>query len=640
VDAERIVVSPCTISRLMAIRVVAPLLAALTLGGCAVTIDRPADQSTSITTSVPVRIGLPFAYVADSFKARLNEADITEQFTVDTAQKLATATLTLQPGTYRLDARACWAFNILFVMQPPWPTSGCPTATSAFQVVQPRLVLSPAQVTTTVGATTSVSLHADPAPMAPLVVALTPPSVVSSPSTVTIPAGSTANVTINLQGTSPGTGAFGATANGWLGATSQVQVSPQLTSLSPTSGPPGTLLTLQGKGFVGATQVHFGTQATISASPSANGTLIQLPVPATLSPGTPLVTVVSNLQASTGINFTVTPPPPVDPVLFRATDERVEVIRFTPAAVFANSSFTLLSSLPVTPSPGTLAVGLALKGMQLARTSANDLQLFNIGGTAATPTLTLAAGTTTATGLSGSGTATAFMPTFLVRATDTGIETISLTGTPLSKLGSINGGSSTHGVALLVDSASQRAWRSMDTGLEVYDLSNPAAPNRVANVVTNMSTSTTGTAMDWVTPGARLVRATNVGIDVVNTSTLPPTRLGFNNTGGASSMGVGMAVTGTRAVRATSFGIEVWDISTPASPRQCSFRSGDLSGTGVDVQVIGTVAIRATNISIEAYDISDMSCPTPASGTIIPAPVPFRTLLDQSSTGVALLQKK
>lgn len=609
----------------------------LTLGGCAVTVKYPVDQSVSTTASVPVEIGLPFAYVANSFRATLNEADITARFTLNNGQTPASAMLDLPPGSYRLDATACWRFNILFVIPAPWPTSGCPTATAAFKVVQPRLVLDPAQVVTTVGTSATISLRADPAPSTALTVTLTPPSVVGSATTATIPAGTAANVSLALQGSAPGTGTLSASASGWLPASAQVQVSPRLSALSPTNAPVGTPLTLRGAGFMGTTQVRFGTQATVTVSPTANGTVIQIPLPASLSQGVIPVTVVSNAQTSNSIDVTVTPPPPADPVLFRATDQSIEIIRFTLAPVFADSQFSWLDALPVTASPGNLSVGLARQGAQLIRASASDLQVFSIGGTAATPTLTLATATDASTGLTGTGTAAAFLPNSLVRGTNVGIEAISLTGSPLLKLGGLAGGSSTHGVALLIDAARLRAWRSMDMGLEAYDLSNPVSPTRAANVIVNMSGSTTGTAMDWVIPGSRLVRATNVGIDIVDTATLPPTRVGFKNTGGASATGVGVAVTGTRVVRATSFGIEVWDISTPSAPRQCSHQMGDLSATGVDVKVIGTVAIRATDESIEAYDIADLSCPAVPSGTVIPAPVKFRDRLDSSSTGVALV---
>jgi hypothetical protein len=226
----------------------------------------------------------------------------------------------------------------------------------------------------------------------------------------------------------------------------------------------------------------------------------------------------------------------------------------------------------------------------------------------------------------------------LLRGTTAGVEALAPSGNPIAKLGATNGGLSAIGVALLSDAASKKVWRSTDLGLEVWNLAVPATPTRLPGNVTNITGSATGTAMTWVTPGARLVRATSLGIDIVDTTTAPPTLLGSKNTGGGSSVGVAVVLAAGRVVRATSSGIEVWDISVPSAPRQCSLRNNDLSGTGVGVVVVGTVAIRATNLSIEAYDISDTSCPATPSGTIIPAPVVLRTGLGLSATGVALVR--
>ena len=113
-----------------------------------------------------------------------------------------------------------------------------------------------------------------------------------------------------------------------------------------------------------------------------------------------------------------------------------------------------------------------------------------------------------------------------------------------------------------------------------------------------------------------------------------PARLGFSNTGGASTAGVAVAVAGTRAGRATDFGVEVYELGTPAAPVRCASRNAGLSSTGVGVAIRGTIAFRATNTGIEAYDISDTSCPTPPA--TLPAPVVLQTGLSASASGVAL----
>ena len=101
---------------------------------------------------------------------------------------------------------------------------------------------------------------------------------------------------------------------------------------------------------------------------------------------------------------------------------------------------------------------------------------------------------------------------------------------------------------------------------------------------------------------------------------------------------------GTRVVRATNAGLEVYDASAPAKPVRCAFNNtGGASATGVSVATVvlagSTLAFRATNVGIEAYDITaaTTSCPTPASGTLIPAGVQLQTVLGTSATGVAVV---
>ncbi len=159
-----------------------------------------------------------------------------------------------------------------------------------------------------------------------------------------------------------------------------------------------------------------------------------------------------------------------------------------------------------------------------------------------------------------------------------------------------------------------------------------------------MTASSTGTALAWLSVGTRLVRATNLGIDVIGVTGAAPSRLGFNNTGGVSSTGVGVGVVGTRVVRATHAGVEVYEAKAPAKPVRCAFNNtGGASATGVGVAAVvlagSTIAFRATHVGIEAYDISAAmtSCPTPASGALIPAGVQLQTGLGTSATGVAVV---
>src|SRR6059036_376505 len=111
-------------------------LSILFLSGCNVVIQSPADQSTLTPPAVAVNIGLPGLYQAGTFSARLNEADITSQFTVNARSGSAAAGLNLTPGSYMLDVTACWGPSIIFVQAPPWPLNGCSSARASFAVVQ------------------------------------------------------------------------------------------------------------------------------------------------------------------------------------------------------------------------------------------------------------------------------------------------------------------------------------------------------------------------------------------------------------------------------------------------------------------------------------------------------------------------
>ncbi len=618
-------------------------LSILFLSGCNVVIQAPADQSTLTPPAVAVNIGLPGLYRAGTFSARLNEADITSQFTVNAQGTTAVAGLTLNPGSYMLDVSACWGLNIVFVQAPPWPLNGCSSSRASFAVVQPRLALGPSGLALAASQSGTATVQAIPAPSAALAIVLSasPPSTLGAPNAATVPASSAAPVNIPVQGVAPGSAVISASAPGYTSASLNVSVRPLITQLSPASGPPGTALAVTGAGFVAPVSVRFGTTA-VAVTP-ASATSLSVTVPQGLVAGATPITVVSNAEASAPANFSVTSPAPMnETALFRATNDRVEIIQFTLNSPFGSSTLQLLGSVATPLSPGVLSVGLCRDATRLAWAGAANVQVFAIGGSATAPTLTLAAATPLPSALTGVGTACAFLPAALVRGTDLGLD--NLNPATAARLGGFNGAGSSTGVALAA--ASPRVWRSHSTGLEEYGMSVPATPSLTANVVTNMTGSSTGTALAWLTVGTTLVRATNLGIDVISVGGAAPTRLGFNNSGGASATGVGVGVVGTRVVRATNAGIEVYSASAPAKPLRCAFNNtGGASATGVSVATVvlagSTLAFRATHVGIEAYDISAAmtACPTPASGTLIPAGVQLQTGLGTSATGVAVVAR-
>src|SRR5258706_37188 len=430
----------------------------------------PADQSTLTTSAVAVNIALPGLYRTGTFSARLNEADVTSQFTVNAQGGSAVAGLTLAPGPYVLDVAACWGPDIVFVQAPPWPLNGCSSSRASFAVVQPSLALGPSGLALAVSQSGTATVQAIPAPSAALTIVLSasPASALGAPNTAIVPANSAAPVNIPVQGVGPGSAAISASATGYTSGSLNVSVRPLITQLSPASGSPGTAITVTGAGFVAPVTVRFGTTA-VPAAP-VSGTQLSVTIPQGLVAGATPNTGTSHSPAS---------------------------------APFGSSTLQLLGSVPTPPSPGVLAVGLCRDGTRLAWAGAANLQVFSIGGTATAPTLTLAAATSLPSTLTGVGTACAFLPAALVRGTDLCLD--NLNPATVARLGGFNGAGSSTGVAL--PAASPRVCRSHPPRPEEYTISVPAAPNRTASVVTNMTGSGTGTALAWLSAGTRMVRA-------------------------------------------------------------------------------------------------------------------------------------
>src|SRR6266849_574757 len=234
-------------------------LSILFLSGCNVVIQAPADLATVTAPAVAVNIGLPGLYQAGTFSARLNEADITSQFTVNTQSGSAAAGLTLTPGSYMLDVSACWGLNTGFAQAPPWPLNGCSSSRASFAVVQPSLVLGPSGLALPVSQSGTATVQAIPAPGAALAIVLSasPASILLAPSAATVPANSAAPVNIPVQGVGPGSAAISASATGYTSASLNVSVRPLITQLSPAGGPPGTAVAVTGAGFVAPVSVRF-----------------------------------------------------------------------------------------------------------------------------------------------------------------------------------------------------------------------------------------------------------------------------------------------------------------------------------------------------------------------------------------------
>ena len=103
------------------------------------------------------------------------------------------------------------------------------------------------------------------------------------------------------------TGPFQITTTGGVAASATFTVIPTISSFSPTSGPVGTVITLLGSGFVGATSATIGTETTATGTPtilSANELLTSVDANATTGS---ILVMASGLNASSETQmFTVT----------------------------------------------------------------------------------------------------------------------------------------------------------------------------------------------------------------------------------------------------------------------------------------------------------------------------------------------
>jgi hypothetical protein len=173
--------------------------------------------------------------------------------------------------------------------------------------------------------------------------------------------------------------------------------------------------------------------------------------------------------------------------------------------------------------------------------------------------------------------------------------------------------------------------RAHANGIDVFDISNPAAPSLAGKVV-NAGISTTGVGVKMA-GASRAVRAYSSGLDQYDlTNPAAPTRTGAGplNVGlSTSRASVALFANNTRAVRSTSSGIEVFDITS--NPVRLGLAAGDPSATGTDV-VIATSghAVRTSDEKVEVFDVTT----TPTSPTLLGS-----VSVTSATTGVCIVNR-
>jgi len=189
------------------------------------------------------------------------------------------------------------------------------------------------------------------------------------------------------------------------GSTSNFNVIPTVTAISPTSGSPGTTVTLTGTGFTGAQIVNFGT------GPAANfyvNSANQLQAVVPLGSSTGPITVTTN---TAGVQLTATSPTftysgggVAAPVLTSFTPSQARTGDYV---VLAGSGFTGVSSVTIGKISAyfTVTSDTAMSVQVPSAAASGFIQLNGVLGTATSPTRFLVTPTlsafTPATGPSG-----------------------------------------------------------------------------------------------------------------------------------------------------------------------------------------------------------------------------------------------
>jgi hypothetical protein len=331
-------------------------------------------------------------------------------------------------------------------------------------------------------------------------------------------------------------------------------------------------------------------------------------------------------------------------LLYRSHTAGVETYRFTPGTT--GGSFQRVGSTASSLAPGLTVVGLDLKGTTLIRSGSQGFEAYTTGGTVAAPTLTLA-GSAPSTGagspaLTGSGTAAAVAQGAWVRGIGFGIETWQPGSGTLTRLGSSNtAGGATAGQALLAVSNYPLVLRSTPSSLEIWDLTSPSSPTRVANNI-SVFTAQTVPGIAWINPGRRLARSQANGVQIIDVDPTmsPPTIAvaGSNSTGGMPFGALAVANNGTLVARAVGLGLELYAVAPTGTATRCgSSNQGNGSAAGVALTSYGSWVFRTTPTSIEAYDLSGVTCPTANSTTALTLPAAiFTTGVSAATTGVGL----
>jgi IPT/TIG domain len=384
---------------------------------------------------------------------------------------------------------------------------------------------------------------------------------------------------------------------------------PALNSINPTQAPPGTTVALSGSDFASGMTAQFGTTpaATVNVS-SANDASTAVPVG--LSPGVVNVTVTVGGRQSNAKPFTVMAISA--PRFWRGSSTDIQAFRFTSQPM----SLTLAQTHGANLSPGAMAgtVGLVRTRDALLRATSSSIDVCTLDNVGLVVNCA-----SSAAGLSGVASDLAMFGALVVRATNSGLElfTYDWANKTLTQTATIAGSAPANAstevaVAVVADgfppTAPLLVVRATDRGIDVFNVSNPAAPT-LAGSHNKGEVSKTGVDVAMLSP-TRVVRAHSGGIDVYTVSaSVPPTLAGSRTTAFSASRVSIDADSSGLAVRSYAGGVEVLNLSGAAVPapvaKTAASSGADLSGTGTSITLIGDRrAARVTDDTVEVWDVS------------------------------------
>lgn len=380
------------------------------------------------------------------------------------------------------------------------------------------------------------------------------------------------------------------------------------------------------------------TTATINAGASVAGS-VSVPV----VPSAPLAVTLTpsnaNLRIDTAVAgqaATVTISPPQTSASFNVTGVAAGTGTIAAGVQCAQGAQTTVTVRPVltsiTPNTGPAGTSVTLTGQGFATPARANFgnqgsNASNVSATSAAAAVpAIAVGTVNVTMTANSQTSTSSVPftvtatpvtpppapTLVFRASATDIQSINVSNPAAPVVVSTRAAAPSAGgyagLLGLARMATGQLIRAGSTNMEVFPVD---AAGNIQAATSNLAVAGTATAVAVTVSGTRVIRGTELGIQLFTLSGNALQAGAFGN-GNASATGVGVAVSGNTVVRAVADGIEVWDISNVASPVRRGFvAQGGVSATGVDVKInaAGARAVRSFSGGIDVYDISTPTNP-------------------------------